>query len=79
LAGFDTELKLVGDFFISMSNNKFFFYFPFGASGNRLEKLSKNQFSIRLSKQYRLLFKWDKKKQFAYDIEINPHNKRYGK
>ncbi|RHZ36795.1 type II toxin-antitoxin system RelE/ParE family toxin [endosymbiont GvMRE of Glomus versiforme] len=54
-------------------------YFPFGASGSRLEKLSKNQFSIRLSKQYRLLFKWDKKKQFAYDIEINPHNKRYGK
>ncbi|KLL02891.1 MAG: hypothetical protein MRECE_39c019 [Mycoplasmataceae bacterium CE_OT135] len=54
-------------------------YFPPGASGGRLEKLSKNQYSIRLSKQYRLLFCWDKEKQFAYDIHINPHDKKYGK
>ena len=54
-------------------------YFPLGASGGRLEKLGKNQYSIRLSKKYRLLFRWDKEKQFAYDIYINPHDKRYGK
>lgn len=54
-------------------------YFPFGASGSRLEKLNKNQFSIRLNQQYRLIFKWDKEKQWAYDIEINPHDKNYGK
>ncbi len=54
-------------------------YFPFGASGSRLEKIGKDQHSIRLSKQYRLLFRWDKEKQFAYDIYINPHDKRYGK
>ena len=54
-------------------------YFPYGASGGRLEKIGKEQYSIRLSKQYRLLFRWDKEKQFAYGIHINPHNKRYGK
>jgi len=32
-------------------------YFPYGASGSRLEKISSNQHSIRLSKQYRLLFR----------------------
>jgi len=55
-------------------------YFPYGASGSRLEKIGdKGQHSIRLSKQYRLLFYWDKEKQRAYDIWINKHDKKYGK
>ena len=54
-------------------------YFPYGASGSRLEKISSNQHSIRLSKQYRLLFRWDKANKHAYNIEINSHDKSYGK
>jgi plasmid maintenance system killer protein len=55
-------------------------YFPYGASGSRLEKIGdKGQHSIRLSKQYRLLFYWDKEQQCSYDILINKHDKKYGK
>ena len=55
-------------------------YFPYGASGSRLEKIGdKGQHSIRLSSEWRLLFYWDKEQKRAYDIWINPHNKRYGK
>ncbi len=55
-------------------------YFPYGASGSRLEKIgNKGQHSIRLSKKYRLLFWWDKKQQCSYDIWIDPHSKKYGK
>ena len=54
-------------------------YFPYGASGSRLEKISNDQHSIRLNKQYRLLFRWNKEEKHAYDIEINPHDKNYGK
>ena len=55
-------------------------YFPYGASGSRLEKIGdKGQHSIRLSKQYRLLFYWDKEQQHSYDISINKHDKSYGK
>lgn len=54
-------------------------YFPYGASGSRLEKIGKDQHSIRLSKQYRLLFSWDKGEKRAFDITINPHDKNYGK
>lgn len=54
-------------------------YFPYGVSGGRLEKIGKDQHSIRLSKKWRLLFRWNKEKQWAYDIWINPHNKKYGK
>jgi plasmid maintenance system killer protein len=54
-------------------------YFPYGASGSRLEKLGKDQHSIRLSKKYRLLFWWDKEQKQAYDIWIDPHSKKYGK
>lgn len=55
-------------------------YFPYGTSGSRLEKIGdKGQHSIRLSKQYRLLFYWDKKQQYSYDIWINKHDKKYGK
>lgn len=55
-------------------------YFPYGASGGRLEKIGdKGQHSIRLSKQYRLLFFWDKEQQCSYDIWINKHDKKYGK
>ena len=32
-------------------------YFPYGASGSRLEKMDKDQYSIRLSKQYCLIFR----------------------
>ena len=32
-------------------------YFPYGASGSRLEKIGKDQHSIRLSKKYRLIFR----------------------
>ena len=36
-------------------------YFPYGVGGSRLEKIGdKGQHSIRLSKQHRLLFYWDK-------------------
>jgi plasmid maintenance system killer protein len=54
-------------------------YFPHGASGGRLEKISKDQHSIRLSKQYRLMFRWNKEQKQAYDIWIDPHSKKYGK
>jgi len=54
-------------------------YFPYGASGSRLEKLGKDQHSIRLSKKYRLIFRWDKAQKRAYDIWIDPHSKKYGK
>ncbi|KLL03796.1 MAG: plasmid maintenance system killer protein [Mycoplasmataceae bacterium RV_VA103A] len=54
-------------------------YFPYGASGSRLEKIGKDQHSIRLSKKYRLLFCWDKEQKRAYDIWIDPHSKKYGK
>ena len=54
-------------------------YFPYGASGGRLEKIGKDQHSIRLSKKYRLLFCWDKEQKHAYDIWIDPHSKKYGK
>jgi plasmid maintenance system killer protein len=54
-------------------------YFPPGASGSRLEKIGKNQQSIRLSAKWRLLFRWDKTQKQAYDIQINPHDKKYGK
>lgn len=55
-------------------------YFPYGASGSRLEKVKgTNQHSIRLNKQYRLLFWWDRKKKRACDIEVNKHDKKYGK
>ena len=55
-------------------------YFPYGASGSRLEKIGdKGQHSIRLNKQYRLLFFWNKEKKWSYDIWINKHDKRYGK
>jgi plasmid maintenance system killer protein len=53
-------------------------YFPYGASGSRLEKIG-DKHSIRLSKQYRLLFIWDKEQKNAYDISINKHDKKYGK
>ncbi|CAG8544408.1 10641_t:CDS:2, partial [Scutellospora calospora] len=43
--------------------------------GGRLEKVGKDQHSIRLSKKYRLLFYWDKEQKRAYDIWIDPHNK----
>lgn len=55
-------------------------YFPFGASGSRLEKIGdKGQHSIRLSKKYRLLFFWDKENQHTYEIAISKHGKDYGK
>lgn len=55
-------------------------YFPYGASGSRLEKIGdKGQHSIRLSKQYRLLFFWDKAQKHTYDLGINKHDKKYGK
>jgi toxin HigB-1 len=50
--------------------------------GNRFEELKgkKDYYSIRINDQYRLIFKWDKKgANYAEEIEINPHNKRYGK
>ena len=54
-------------------------YFPPGASGSRLGKIkgNKNQHSIRLARQYRLLFCWDKKRKFAYDIWVSPRDKSY--
>ena len=54
-------------------------YFPYGASGSRLEKIGKDQHSIRLSDKWRLLFRWDKEQKQTYDIWINPHDKKYGK
>jgi len=50
--------------------------------GNRIEELrvKKDYYSIRINDQYRIIFKWDKKgTNKAEEIEINPHNKRYGK
>ena len=54
-------------------------YFPYGASGSRLEKIGEDQHSIRLSKKWRLLFRWDKGKKQTYDIWIDPRSKKYGK
>jgi len=54
-------------------------YFPYGESGSRLEKLGKDQHCIRLSKKYRLIFRWEKAQKRAYDIWIDPHSKKYGK
>lgn len=56
-------------------------HFPPGTSGSRLGKVkgSKNQHGIRLARQYRLLFRWDKEKRFAYDIWISPRDKSYSK
>lgn len=54
-------------------------YFPYDDSGSNLEKLDKDQHSIRLSKKWRLIFRWDKTKRLSYDIWINPHDKKYGK
>jgi len=50
--------------------------------GNHTEELKgkKDYFSIRINEQYRIIFKWDKKgANHAEEIEINPHDKRYGK
>ena len=50
--------------------------------GNHTEKLKgkKGYYSIKINDQYRIIFKWDKKgANNAEEIEINPHNKRYGK
>ena len=50
--------------------------------GNHTEELrgKKDYYSVRINDQYRLIFKWDKKgANKAEEIEINPHNKRYGK
>lgn len=50
--------------------------------GNRAEELKgkKGYHSIRINDQYRIIFKWDKKgANYAEEIEINSHNKRYGK
>jgi len=55
-------------------------YFPYGASGSRLEKIgNKGQHSIRLIGKWRLLFYWDKEQKQTYDIWIDPHSKKYGK
>jgi len=45
---------------------------------NQLEQIGSGH-SIRINDQYRLCFKWDKERQQAYDIYINPHDKSYGK
>lgn len=50
--------------------------------GNHTEELKgkKDYYSIKINDQYRIIFKWDKKgANQAEEIEINPHNKRYGK
>jgi len=50
--------------------------------GNHTEELKgkKSYYSIKINDQYRVVFKWDKKgANYAEEIEINPHDKRYGK
>ena len=42
---------------------------------NHFEKLEGKKHSIRISKQYRLVFIWQKNQ--AYEAEINPHDKKY--
>ena len=44
---------------------------------NRLEKLVGNKWSIRISKQYRIVFIWENNQ--AWEIDINKHDKKYGK
>ena len=50
--------------------------------GNHAEELrnKKDYYSIRINKQYRIIFKWDKKAaNQAEEIIINKHDKSYGK
>ena len=50
--------------------------------GNHTEELrsKKGYYSIRINEQYRIIFKWDKKgANQAEEIEINKHDKSYGK
>jgi len=50
--------------------------------GNHAEELEnkKDYYSIRINKQYRIIFKWDKKAaNYAEEIKINKHDKSYGK
>ena len=50
--------------------------------GNNTEKIKgkKDYYSIKINDQYRIIFKWDKKgANYAEEIEINPHDKKYGK
>ena len=50
--------------------------------GNKAEELKgkRDYHSIRINDQYRIIFKWNKKgANQAEEIEINPHDKKYGK
>jgi len=42
---------------------------------NHFEKLEGKKHSIRISKQYRLVFIWQN--NHAYEVEINSHDKKY--